>query len=104
MKYKIGSKTSKHHDFFTPEVICEDLFNMYYPMLKYLYKQKGSRINVLEPACGSGNLIWKLLESDIKVRITCMDIQPKYLSDIYYSAVSEGYKVLFADNSVIIKN
>ena len=96
-----GNRTKEFQDFFTPEKIAKDLFNEYE---KYL-KPKPEINKVLEPAVGSGNLIWPLLESDYNVEITCMDIQKDYLEHLRDEAISRGYSLKPREDQLLcIKN
>ncbi len=92
-----GNRTKEFQDFFTPSVIAEDLFTEYKKYLKpspYVNK-------ILEPAVGSGNLIWPLLKSDFLVDITCMDIQEEYLKHLKEEAEKRGYKIKIRDDGLL---
>ena len=103
MNLKEGNRTKEFQDFFTPDKIAEDLYKQYEPLLKKIYK--GKRLKILEPAVGSGNLIWPLLASKYKVDITVMDIQQDYLDALQGLAKDKGYKVKIKKDGLIhIKN
>ncbi len=93
----IGNRTKEFQDFFTPNKIAEDLFTEY---KKYL-KPKPYINKILEPAVGSGNLIWPLLKSDFLVDITCMDIQEKYLIHLKEEAEKRGYKTKIRNDGLL---
>jgi len=89
MSMKVGKRTKEFQDFFTPKDVAKDLFKQYKDYLKappYVNK-------ILEPAVGSGNLLWPLLKSKYKVDITCMDIQKEYLKFLAKKSKKKGYKV-----------
>ncbi len=93
-----GNKTKEFQDFFTPDKIAQDLFSEYKKYLKAApYVNK-----ILEPAVGSGNLIWPLLESEFLVNITCMDIQIEYLNHLKVEAEKRGYKTYIRNDGLLV--
>ena len=94
-----GNRTKEFQDFFTPESVSQKAFDL---GKKYLKKNKVNKI--LEPAVGSGNLIWKYLESEYQVEVTCLDIQPKYLEHTWRIAEDKGFKPFMRDDIMRIKN
>jgi ubiquinone/menaquinone biosynthesis C-methylase UbiE len=104
VKAEKGKRTKEFQDFFTLTDISKDLFNKYKDLLYEAYKEKKKPLKVLEPAVGSGNLIWPILEMDIPVEVTVMDIQEDYLKHVYAKAKELGYNIEFRKDLMRIKN
>jgi len=99
-----GKRTKEFQDFFTPYSVSQKLFEMYYEHLKKTYEAKGRRLRVLEPAVGSGNLLWPLLDSDVPVTIVCMDIQEEYIEHLAEKAKDQGYTIGMEKGLLTISN
>ena len=83
-----GRGTKEFQDFFTPPTIAAKL-------AQYLIDKADPAITttVLDPAVGSGNLIWPLLASSKPFKVYCLDIQQDYLEYAAKEAKRLGYTV-----------
>ena len=99
-----GKRTKEHQDFFTTSEISNNFFDKYKDLLIEAYNEKQKPLKVLEPAVGSGNLIWPILKMEIPIEVTVLDIQKEYLEHVYKKAKSLGYSIEFRKDLMRIKN
>jgi 2-polyprenyl-3-methyl-5-hydroxy-6-metoxy-1,4-benzoquinol methylase len=92
-----GRSTKEFQDFFTPPAIAEELAG-------HLLKQLKGGETILDPAVGSGALIWPLLASDKKLTVLCMDIQQDYIQYVGDIAKKKGYLVIKQPFGLSISN
>lgn len=84
-----GRSTKEFQDFFTPPNAAEQVAQF----LLSSISDNSVVTTVLDPAVGSGNLIWPLLASDKKFQVYCIDIQLDYLTYVATEAKRRGYSV-----------
>lgn len=86
-----GRGTKQFQDFFTPPEVSRQLAKR----IVSDWAVKGEQhVRVLDPAVGSGSLIWPLLELwDHGIEVLCCDIQADYLAYVEKKALALGYQV-----------
>jgi hypothetical protein len=90
-----GRHTRAFQDFFTPPKTAKLMAEHLRPFLR---ERKGKIVRILEPAAGSGNLLWPLIaiarEEGCILEITAIDVQQDYLDHIATKARALGFKVV----------
>lgn len=81
-----GRSTKEFQDFFTPPEVASKLAE------HLLAELKGGE-TILDPAVGSGALIWPLLAGGKPLTVLCMDIQQDYIQHVGEEAIKKGYVV-----------
>jgi hypothetical protein len=86
-----GRGTKQYQDFFTPSDVSQQLATR----IMADWTARGERfVRVLDPAVGSGSLIWPLLERwEHGLEVLCCDIQADYLAFVEEKAQALGYTV-----------
>jgi type I restriction-modification system DNA methylase subunit len=78
-----GRGTREFGDFFTPEATAQAIAKKLWPKIKVTYRRTGRPVRILEPACGTGNLILPLIElsrrDNIPLEIVAVEVQKDYL-------------------------
>jgi predicted RNA methylase len=85
-----GRGTKQFQDFFTPAAISQQLADR----IMADWRAAGETdVTVLDPAVGSGSLIWPLLaEWEHGLVVLCCDIQQDYLEAVRAKCLALGYK------------
>ena len=94
---KHGRSTKEFQDFFTPDAVAQEL-------AACMLAQIEDYSVVLDPAVGSGALIWPLLAGGKPLTVLCMDIQQDYIQHVAEEAIKKGYAVEKTHFGVSIKN
>src|SRR5262245_26433368 len=88
-EFQTGRGTAEFHDFFTPIEIGKEIAEkVLRPRFREHKRLKGDTpLRMLEPAVGSGNLIWWAMqiahEEDIVLDLVVIDVQTDYLKYVY---------------------
>jgi hypothetical protein len=92
MKHLVtGRGTKQFQDFFTPPDVSRQLAER---IVADWHAKGEQHVQVLDPAVGSGSLIWPLLELwDRGLEVLCCDIQTDYLMYVEETALALGYQV-----------
>jgi len=104
MSFKHGRATKEFQDFFTKKSTARQLFKLMRPEMEAKQKELGRPLQLLEPAVGSGNLIWPMLKSGIPMEVACMDIQRDYLEYVVKKAKKKGYRVTLLEHGIKVSN
>ena len=99
-----GRRTKEFQDFFTTKDVTDKFFETYKVEIDKIYEIKQKRLKLIEPAVGSGNLIWSILEYSVPVDIKCMDIQLDYLEFVQKTAIKKGYNTYIKNGILHIQN
>ena len=99
-----GNATKEFHDIFTSEEDAEAIKHDMYDNLKALYETTGVPVEILEPAVGTGNLIWPLLATDVPIDVHCIEIQRDYMEYLLNKAEMLGYNISTFEGTVVVSN
>ena len=94
-----GRSTKEFQDFFTPPDVATEFVSH---LLASMPTDKVT--TVLDPAVGSGALVWPLLSGGKPVKVYCIDIQQDYIQYVAEEAKRRGYTVTKEPFGIAISN